>query len=322
MAFFLNELSLHGQYTSTGAFLQALTHMIQLKNEIEKSGGEFLCCDHLRSAQVTESTTFQAEIAALTNAAQRLTIIRWFDRNNWLSLQEHDSNDEFLWGQLDVTGFSMSEAAFRLSMGENAALVSFHPSRCGALTLRVSWETAGNDAIVIEIENHWSVDKLVSAVQLLASDTRSQPVQSWPQLIDWGRQYCHHLIFPDFVLEQLNGVPFSLVVAQQAQRRFEVLDKLKEETDNQGERTSAGHQLYQTHFIGERAWFTDESETNKQKFETEMTFPNPMRTEEEIFCPWHGKISTQNFRIHFTWPLQQITDPISVVYIGPKITKG
>jgi hypothetical protein len=41
---------------------------------------------------------------------------------------------------------------------------------------------------------------------------------------------------------------------------------------------------------------------------------------EKIFCTWHGKVKTPQYRIHFSWPISAVA-PLYVVYIGPKITK-
>lgn len=52
-----------------------------------------------------------------------------------------------------------------------------------------------------------------------------------------------------------------------------------------------------------------------------MTFSDPSPTGKKLFCPWHGKIKTPQFRIHFEWPRPAGQREIKVVYIGPKITK-
>ena len=46
-----------------------------------------------------------------------------------------------------------------------------------------------------------------------------------------------------------------------------------------------GNELYNKHFVGEKAWFTDESKKNKDNFRKEMTFPDPEDTSQKIFCP-------------------------------------
>ena len=40
----------------------------------------------------------------------------------------------------------------------------------------------------------------------------------------------------------------------------------------------------------------------------------------KLFCPWHGKVKSPQYRIHFSWPTTATT-PIYIVYVGPKLTK-
>ena len=41
----------------------------------------------------------------------------------------------------------------------------------------------------------------------------------------------------------------------------------------------------------------------------------------KLFCPWHGKVSTRTLRIHFSPGQIRASDPLYVVYVGPKLTK-
>jgi hypothetical protein len=53
-----------------------------------------------------------------------------------------------------------------------------------------------------------------------------------------------------------------------------------------------------------------------------MSFVDPENPAKKFFCPWHGKIQTPQFRIHFEWPIPAHQQRLKVLYIGPKITKG
>jgi hypothetical protein len=88
-----------------------------------------------------------------------------------------------------------------------------------------------------------------------------------------------------------------------------------------GKAGKRSQELYQQFFTGERARFSDESERNKRAFRTQMSFVDPEDVTREIFCPWHGKIQTPQFRIHFEWPVPIDQQRLKVLYIGPKITK-
>ena len=91
--------------------------------------------------------------------------------------------------------------------------------------------------------------------------------------------------------------------------------------NDDGNRTAEGHRLHEDHYTGAKAWFSDESEGNKQKFKKELTVNHPEKPGETILCPWHGKVKTPQIRIHFSWPIVS-EEPVYVVYVGPKITKN
>ncbi len=73
-------------------------------------------------------------------------------------------------------------------------------------------------------------------------------------------------------------------------------------------------------FEGDRAWFSDSSDTEKSRFRRELTFPHPEEPAKSLFCPWHGKERHQTLRVHFSWPIQA-GKPVYVVYAGPKRMK-
>ena len=92
--------------------------------------------------------------------------------------------------------------------------------------------------------------------------------------------------------------------------RLEVLHRLKKCFDMNGARTKEGHVLYQQHFTGGNAWFSDESAANQADFGAELTFPNPDAPGETLFCSWHGKVKTPQYRIHFSWPVTAASPPV------------
>ena len=98
------------------------------------------------------------------------------------------------------------------------------------------------------------------------------------------------------------------------------LDSFRGCFDEDGQRTAEGHRVYNEHFTGEKAWFSDSSATEKNEFKDEMTFACPDDPSQRLFCTWHGKVKTPQIRIHFSWPVRA-DSKVYVVYVGPKITK-
>ncbi|MBN1960904.1 MAG: hypothetical protein JW841_08150, partial [Deltaproteobacteria bacterium] len=84
--------------------------------------------------------------------------------------------------------------------------------------------------------------------------------------------------------------------------------------------------IYQDFFTGKKggggrgALFSDSSDEEKNEFKNALTFNHPQKPHVKIFCPWHGKVQTPKYRIHFSWPVR-VNEPLYVVYIGEKLTK-
>ncbi len=179
----------------------------------------------------------------------------------------------------------------------------------------VSWVTEPNAARIVEVLNHWEPDKVEAVLQ-----NAPIPLTSWAELEKTAAAQCRNLTFSVDCFEPLLGHPFARGTAQRVLLRLITLDRLRSYVDQDGERTPEGQRLYEDHFTGEKAWFSDSSETEKYQFRTKLTFQHPARDGEFLFCPWHGKVKTSQLRIHFTWPASA-AEPLYVVYVGPKITK-
>ena len=128
------------------------------------------------------------------------------------------------------------------------------------------------------------------------------------------------LTFSPNSFEPLHGHPFYQGAAERVLLRLSVLNEIRNCFDESGTRTSEGHRLYQKHFTGDKAWFSDSSATEKNDFRNELTFPNPSIRGDSLFCPWHGKVKSPQLRIHFSWPVRDV-EPLYIVYVGPKLTK-
>lgn len=118
----------------------------------------------------------------------------------------------------------------------------------------------------------------------------------------------------------LRGHPFVHGAAERIQILHDTLNRFRGCFDDNGNRTPEGNRIYTDHFTGEKGWFSDSSATEKTEFESELTFAHPSEPGEYLFCSWHGKVKTPQFRIHFSWPVSAST-PLYIVYVGPKITK-
>jgi hypothetical protein len=322
MSYFLNEHSLQGQYVTSYEFEQALTTIARLRQKIKDAGYEFYCCPSILSCNTMNDVSFERAISELKRDLKQL-VRTWLSASpNWLDAPYHDAIYDEYWcsGEL-VNHGSLAEAACRTHLGYFSEVISFANSVTHNDTpIRVTWETPASDPLEIEINNYWTHEQVVAALEQRVMNAERLPVTSWKGLVEWGHAFCPYLFLADNLLHFLEGVPFSSAAAKRVQERLKVLNDLRAETNADGTRTEAGHKIYQREFIGARANFTDESETNKHLFRADLTFRHPEMPDVTLFCPWHGKVSTQIFRIHFSWPITSESH-LYIVYIGPKITK-
>ena len=168
----------------------------------------------------------------------------------------------------------------------------------------------------IKIDNHWTTEQLIEVLRA------TKIYNSWQDVHCAINLRFSDLIFSDNVIAPLLSTPFSKQVTKRIFELLNVLNYLVVESNENAELSASGKELLNNHFVGEKAWFTDESPTKKTKFRQEMTFTDPENTKRQIFCTWHGKIKTPQIRIHFEWPRPKGQNNIKVVYIGPKITKN
>ena len=165
------------------------------------------------------------------------------------------------------------------------------------------------------ITNHWDIATVQACLEL-----NPPRVDSWNDLAARVRQACPRLTFAADAFKDLEARPFSPGAAGRFRQLLHTLNLYKGCFDEAGDRTAEGDRLYAMHFTGHRAWFSDSSDTEKNDFENQLTFPHPDKPGESLFCTWHGKVNTPKYRVHFSWPAAANT-PLYIVYVGQKITK-
>ena len=247
---------------------------------------------------------------------KRSALMHWLMRSGpfWEDFRQHGSDDWLECNGEVVTDRAAGEAAYRLFHGIECGLVTMDPSSWLFSPLPVEWHV-GESTKSVAVPNCWDVEGLKAVL-----DAESVSIVSWMDLEIAARRRCSNLTFSQNCFEPLRGHPFGVRAAQALLERLIVLHDLKNSFDEHGRRTPEGHETYQKHFTGSKAWFSDSSDTEKTDFRQDLTFPHPENTGETLFCTWHGKVNTPPLRIHFSWPVHAAM-PLYVVYVGPKITK-
>lgn len=316
MEFVVNDLSLHGQLPDLAAFQRAVARLMEIRQAIMAEGSALYCHRNLLDAHVTPAAIMKQAVQVLPKA-QRSAWILWLTNQGpfWEDARMH-SCDTWLEVQGEiVTDSAIGETAFCRAHGLDRELISFAPSRWLFTPIGVKWVRAGGSEEDVLIPNHWELTAVRRS--LMSSPLR---IDSWKSLEVHMRRVCARLTFSEDAFGPLDGCPFALSAAERIQVLLRKLDQLRGCVDDEGRRDAEGHRLYHDHFTGDNAWFSDSSATEKVEFRDLLTFTHPTKTSQAMFCPWHGKVKTQQLRIHFSWPVNA-HEPLYVVYVGPKRTK-
>jgi len=317
MEFVLNELAFHGQFAATAEAHAALRGLLAWRSLIHKHGFVLRSSSRLLEQRLTTTATVRDIVNTWKDPSLRGLMITWmskegpfWDRDRW-----HSEDDYFECRGQVVTDHGLAEAALAVSRGQAREMISLSPSDWEETPLKVDWHASDAERTTYELWNVWRDSDLSSRI----SQHQVSPA-SWAELHAWAIRTCEHLIFSDDVIEPLSRHPFSKGAAERLQELLLVLNRLKNSFGSDGKFNESGMRLLQDHFVGDKAWFTDSSDSEKSTFGTALTFNHPTEPGVSLFCPWHGKVKIGQLRMHFSYPIRH-DEPLYVVYMGPKITK-
>ena len=316
MELFFNELSLHGQFFDLSGFAESMSRVMRMREVARSYGRELRCHRNTANAVAVRKRSVQAALGGLERDA-RSALMQWLTKTGpfWDPDRQHGEDDYLECRGEVVTDTGIGEAAFGAFRGFEYAVVSVKPSDWLASPLSVAWREGEDSAKTVEIGNFSEVAVLRAAVE-----DRPMPISSWDALEQAAKRQCPDLVFSPDAFTPLSRLPFHRGVAERLLLRLKTLQQVKGGFDSHRRWTAEAEEIYGRHFSGEKAWFSDSSESEKSAFRSDLTFRHPAKPGESLFCPWHGKVKTPQLRIHFSWPIEADT-PLFVVYVGPKITK-
>ncbi len=316
MDLLVNDLSLHGQFSNLDSFRVSLGQVMKIREIARRNGRAVYCHRNLVNGQVTAQARMPAAVKSMPLDAQR-AIMGWLSQQGpfWDDDRQHDGGDWYECCAELVTDTALAEAAHCVLNGIDRGLVSLAPSNFTYDPVEVDRVVDDETRQPVSVRNHWD-PATVEAFFVTAPAN----LTSWTALANLSIARFTTLTISDDAFEPLRGQPFKPSVAEKILKLLNVLHQLRQSFDERGLRTADGHAVYQRHFTGERAWFSDSSDTEKQDFANDLTFRHPHDSEATLFCTWHGKVKSPQYRIHFSWPVTATT-PVYIVYVGPKITK-
>lgn len=317
MTWYVNDLSLCGQYGDATAFLADLKSLMQARKRLPVLGQKMFCSRELHTRPVTKNMDFREAVKSQPNNVPVQLVLAWLTKFGpfWEDTREFNEDDYFELGGVDVTDLGVGEAARNQIAGRQASCFSFAGGGFDYTPISVQHGLIEQPLGTNHIPNIWDLNTLCQ----IAQATVPAP-ENWVQMLSQAQGRFDNLLFSPDAIDSLKKEPFSSYVVERVFALLAVLQEFVSCLNEDGSHSDRNHELIAQHFSGVKAWFTDESETNKRDFNDKMSFPDPDNEGEHIFCSWHGKIKSPQYRIHFEWPLPG-RSKFRIFYIGPKITK-
>ncbi|MCK6516681.1 hypothetical protein L6R46_16700 [Myxococcota bacterium] len=314
----LNELSFHGQFTSAGEVYDTIERLMSLRALARRGGQTIRLPRGLFDRQAVGARPLKDVVLAWPDRNKREALKSWAQREGPFALDDRQhTGDEFLVLEAapddPITDTALAEAAWRKLKTGDAEVVSASPSALTQSPLRLLWRPDDVARAPIELNNHTAQPTLLNALSGVI------PLDSWAALERHARLRFDALTFCDNAFHPLQAEPFHLGIAEDVLERLRVLDEVKRLTVPGHGLSASGVLLWQTHSVGDKAWFTDSSDSEKVVFKSELTFLNP-KTGARQLVGWHGKVKNRQIRLHFSHPINH-ADPLIIFYVGPKLTK-
>lgn len=208
----------------------------------------------------------------------------------------------FFYSDRAIPCTGLAECAFRQFMGEQSFLFGLPCDLYNKTVLPVQFSCAGSRNSV----NVFNVDEPEAFKEKL--DEVRPPILNWEQLLE-RVELLPYIRIEDSVRESLRKEPFESSLCRAINKRIQIISQLANSTP------SNYHDLIQEYCHGERAWFSDESQTRINLLKDKLFFTvngTPQR------CSYHGKVSYRTIRIHMD--KKPVPGEFThIVYIGYKI---
>lgn len=313
MTLLFNENSLDNEIRSKEQLFETIKEVMKARQFLLPKSIDIYCKRDFINYRLLNNETIFKYIMDF-DKTEKIDILTWLTKAGpfWDDEQLHSLEDMYTYDKETITGTALAEAAAITFCEEECETFSLINEKYSESSLEVIWST-GDDSKKFVISNHTSIKSLDQKIK-----KSNKNIESWSALEKSARSEFENLSFVQECFSPLNKLPFYRAAALSIMEKLRVLDEIKNCFDNTGKLNELGHELYKNHFTGDKAWFSDSSEGEKNDFKKDMTFK--LKDGYERLCAWHGKIKSPQIRIHFSFPIEKDT-PLYIAYIGEKITK-
>ena len=316
MGFFLNDRSLHGQFVNLRSFSDAIKRLMEIRELINAYGAALYSHRNILQSQITRDTTMYEAVDRAFTREEKRALMQWITQFGpfWDDERKHQLEDWFQHKGNIVTDTAIGEAAWCLVNHIDRELISLSPSDWEYTPISVDWVIDENTMESVNISNYWLFISLEDNLK-----SRPPSYTSWEGVEAFVTRRFSNLTYLEDAFAPLVGHPFSYAAAARIISLLGTLNRYVTCFDGDGQRTAEGNEIYQTFFTGGEL-FSDSSATEKNDFRNALSFRHPTDHDQQLFCPYHGKIKHLQLRLHFSWPIRA-EEPVFIVYIGSKITK-
>ncbi|MEO5361316.1 MAG: hypothetical protein H7843_12870 [Nitrospirota bacterium] len=315
MEFFLNELSLDGQFNNLNDFYAATDEVLECRSLIKKYGYILYCKGILSSKHVCRDTMFQTAIKNYADRNKKNLILAWITKDGpfWelqptqtdfdtFSIENSSATDI-----TDIIDTSLVEAAKRKYSQIDCQTISYRYSKYTYTPISIIMERHSDGSTeTVEFRNYWQL----SALKNYFAEYIKEGITSWDTF--WGNRESlfPQLVFCTRVKSQLDDkiINFKSYYPRvcrhlQCMNNYigKVRDKLVAVPD------------YETMGIDA----TPEYKETLGSYGKERTFACP-DGKKRLF-KWHSKMKGSNKRIHF-YPPDSTTNMFYIGHIGEHLT--
>ena len=309
----LNDLSLGGQFDTRD---QAIEALLGIFVKTRKRRFRMVISRGLLSRPAVGPMPL-IDVIAAAQQTERALLYNWLGKSGPFSDDEPMETADDLWwlDEDEVTDQGLGAAGRKLLVGEPASSFSLtdrSSSRFKLSPLAVLQGLPGEPLWVASVVNYWDL----AGLEALDSSIEVEP-ESWDSFIS----ACISR-YPNLMIDEQNFTiglkkhPFHRNVVRRGFVLLKVLNDLAGGIGSDGALSESALSLLEDYFQGGKALFSDEEPQDKHVF---MFRDN--NDGVDIYCSWHGKVKTPQFRLHFQWPVPMGQKYIKVLSFGEKLTK-